>query len=431
MSSSESKPPPSATCWICLDVLDENNAELQRGCSCRGESGWAHVSCLSTYGQKRSNEAYAAKVGTASNTPAFFIEDMKDAWLKCPTCMQRFAGNMLFEMSIAFMNSCKKLAPTDPRYLIAMTHFASLFLERERGFSPLYKCIPTDDVLKKALSVARSGTIEPSSVATVLEPEIMLNLVRVHVQRGDNALALKYAKEIRDDSILSTAIGADEMDAMEAFIGMLSGQSMNYAFNKSYGLNMLNSNIEEYGKDHITTFVKVKDYATLLFGCGEHSEACELLEEYIPRSRRVLGPSHPETKRLEGMLLGFPKCFSKTKLYRATLVGYQNPSLQGRNVHLGAAKGGDGDEGKYVVYLGDTAGGKKSKKFKVPAENLVFARGTPVVLLDLVSAQHLNGLSGKIGSYLEEKGRYKVTLEEEGGKREIMVKKQNVRVDFK
>ena len=46
-----------------------------------------------------------------------------------------------------------------------------------------------------------------------------------------------------------------------------------------------------------------------------------------------------------------------------------------------------------------------------------------------MSARHLNGMSGKIETYLEEKGRYKVILEEDK-KREIMVKKQNVRVDF-
>ena len=405
-------------------MLDENNAELQRGCACRGDdSGWAHVSCLSTYAQKRSEKAYAAKIGTASNKPIEFIEAMKDAWLKCPTCMQTFTGGMLSDMSMAFSDSCENLAPTDSRYLIAMANFGSVLAEN--GFSPHLKDIPIDDLLKNALSIARSGEIQPSSIANTLEPEIILNLVQVYMQRGDHCLALKYSKEMRDYGIKSGA-GKEELDAMEECINTISGQSSNYEVSTSYSLKLLNESIKENGKDHITTFEKVKHYAMQLFSSGKHSQACELLEEYIPRSRRVLGPNHPETKWLEGMLVEFPKGVSKTKLYSATLVGYQNPSLKGRTIYFGPAKG---DERKYVVFLGDSAGMKKPKKFKVPAENLVFARGTPVILLDLVSAQHLNGMTGKIESYLEENGRYKVILQNDE-KREIMVKKQNVRVDF-
>jgi hypothetical protein len=134
MPSSESKPPPSATCWICLDALDENNAELKRGCACRGDdSGWAHISCLSTYAQKRSEKVYAAKIGTASSKPTEFIEAIKDAWQKCPTCMQKFTGDVLSDMSMAFSDSCDNLAPTDPRYLIAMANFG--FVMAEKGFS--------------------------------------------------------------------------------------------------------------------------------------------------------------------------------------------------------------------------------------------------------------------------------------------------------
>ena len=430
MSSSESKPPPSATCWICLDALDENNAELQRGCACRGDdSGWAHVSCLSTYAQKRSDEAYAAKIGTASSSAIEFIFAMEDVWLKCPTCKQKFTGNMLFDMSVAFNDTYEKRALTEPRHLIALANFASVIVES--GVPERDKSIPIVGILTKALSIARSGETEPSSIATVLEPKILTHLFQTYMRRGDNDLALKYAEEIRDHGTKTGCAGEQDLFAIGEIINMLSGQSTNYEDMFSYALEHLKNSIEENGKDHNTTFEKVKEYATILFSCGDHSEACELLEEYIPRSRRVLGPSHPLTRNLEDMLVEYPKSASKTKLYRATLVGYQNPSLKGRNVQFGPTKDGDGDGGKYVVYLGDTAGGKKSKKFKVPAENLVFARGTPVILLDLVSAQHLNGKSGKVENFLEEIGRYKIILEEEGGKREIMVKKQNVRVDFR
>jgi len=434
MSSSASEPPSSATCWICLDALDENNAGLQRGCACRGDdSGWAHVSCLSTYAQKRSNEAYAATIGTASRNPFEFVKAVKEAWLKCPTCMQPFTGGMRIEMSTAFMKSCKKLPHADPRYLISIASFGHVL--KECSSSPEHEDIPIDDPLIKALSLARSGIIEPSSIATVLESEILMHLVEIYMDRGDNALALKFAKEIRDHGIKFNAKKDDLVGIEEVITGLSTGLSGQQSYNSeainSFVLECLNDSIETNGKDHITTFEKVKEYASVLFASGKHSEACDLLEEYIPRSKRVLGPDHPETRSFQIMLAEFPKSLndSKSKLYLAKLVGYQNPSLQGRNVFFGPAKGDDGNVVKYVVYLGDTPGGKKSKKFKVPAENLLFARGTPVVLLDLVSAQHLNGMSGKIVGFHQEEGRYKVILESDED-REIMVEKQNVRVDF-
>lgn len=46
----------AASCWICLDEgEDEHGRPLMRNCACRGESGWAHVSCLSGYAKTRTD----------------------------------------------------------------------------------------------------------------------------------------------------------------------------------------------------------------------------------------------------------------------------------------------------------------------------------------------------------------------------------------
>ena len=50
-------PSSTASCWICLDSEpDDDGRPLVRDCACRGDSGWAHLSCLVDYAESKSNE---------------------------------------------------------------------------------------------------------------------------------------------------------------------------------------------------------------------------------------------------------------------------------------------------------------------------------------------------------------------------------------
>ena len=44
-----------ASCWICLEEeADDSGEPLRRDCSCRGGSGWAHLSCIVEYSKQKS-----------------------------------------------------------------------------------------------------------------------------------------------------------------------------------------------------------------------------------------------------------------------------------------------------------------------------------------------------------------------------------------
>lgn len=48
-------PPPGVSCWVCLDdEPDETGKPIVRDCSCRGDSGFAHASCILKYAEEKS-----------------------------------------------------------------------------------------------------------------------------------------------------------------------------------------------------------------------------------------------------------------------------------------------------------------------------------------------------------------------------------------
>ena len=79
----------ATSCWICLDEgLDDHGQPLSRNCACRGDSGWAHISCLASF----------AKMQTNGMSPVDFINVVRrlkgTAWSYCHTCKQEHHGDL-------------------------------------------------------------------------------------------------------------------------------------------------------------------------------------------------------------------------------------------------------------------------------------------------------------------------------------------------
>mmetsp|Transcript_5527 Transcript_5527/g.9901 ORF Transcript_5527/g.9901 Transcript_5527/m.9901 type:complete len:215 (-) Transcript_5527:861-1505(-) len=79
-------------CWICLcEELDECGKLPERDCSCRGQSGFAHASCIIEYAKSKSKEA-----------GEYDVHEFVDPWRICPNCKQRYQH----ELAIDLVNSC-------------------------------------------------------------------------------------------------------------------------------------------------------------------------------------------------------------------------------------------------------------------------------------------------------------------------------------
>jgi hypothetical protein len=60
------------TCFICLDPCGSSQHLLHGGCACRGDSGFGHVACIAKAAQETNDRM----------------------WAWCPTCKQRWTGQM-------------------------------------------------------------------------------------------------------------------------------------------------------------------------------------------------------------------------------------------------------------------------------------------------------------------------------------------------
>ena len=72
------------TCYICLEGGSEEG--LVRGCSCRGASGFAHVSCLARQAKILREEA------EENNLDARVKNKRWERWYSCGLCKQEYHG---------------------------------------------------------------------------------------------------------------------------------------------------------------------------------------------------------------------------------------------------------------------------------------------------------------------------------------------------
>jgi hypothetical protein len=77
-------------CWICFDEgPDDDGAPRIRNCSCRGTSGFVHLSCAVKYAENKSREAYKRSEYSAG----FFKE--------CRHCEKDYQGEVQYDMAKA------------------------------------------------------------------------------------------------------------------------------------------------------------------------------------------------------------------------------------------------------------------------------------------------------------------------------------------
>ena len=84
-----------ATCYFCLEEgSNEVGGEpLVRDCSCRGDSGFAHLSCIDKYAKQKSKQAGNGDLN------AFALP-----WTHCPNCHQRYQNQLKLDLSSAFVS---------------------------------------------------------------------------------------------------------------------------------------------------------------------------------------------------------------------------------------------------------------------------------------------------------------------------------------
>lgn len=103
------KPAPSSDeeerdmCYLCFgEGPDESGQPLRRDCSCRGGSGFAHLSCIVGYAKRKSDQ-----------WDGWGPEKFAEQWHKCPNCKQDYQNELSVELVSEFASFVAERYPDD------------------------------------------------------------------------------------------------------------------------------------------------------------------------------------------------------------------------------------------------------------------------------------------------------------------------------
>ena len=83
--------PNDGVCYFCLgEEGDDEGKPLVRDCSCRGNSGFAHLSCLTKYAEQKCRAAGDGEMATFT-----------EPWYKCNNCKQPFQNQLAIDLASA------------------------------------------------------------------------------------------------------------------------------------------------------------------------------------------------------------------------------------------------------------------------------------------------------------------------------------------
>jgi tetratricopeptide (TPR) repeat protein len=104
-------------CYICMDGGAEEG--LVRGCSCRGGSGFAHISCLA----RQANIQFGQHL--AANQRSNDTRDVFLRWVDCRLCEQTFHGPVAKAMARACVSTYASRSPDDGVRISVMNALAT------------------------------------------------------------------------------------------------------------------------------------------------------------------------------------------------------------------------------------------------------------------------------------------------------------------
>ncbi|KAL9185837.1 hypothetical protein ACHAXT_003614 [Thalassiosira profunda] len=420
--------PSEATCWICLgEGPDDDGQPLLRNCSCRGESGFGHLSCIVDFAKAKIRH-----IKSPSDMSKFNI-----AWQQCPNCMQRYRG----ELGLLLAAECIKFVEnegtcSDWRLLSAYNlNFIALSTLRSGE---------AEEAGKKCLSLAEMMKCKPDhslSIETIVNIETcvfgMLGdlSLRSRTVEGDQK-ALQCFERAQSllrglpDSLLVDSHSLSFLADLEMKIGQLKTKPQEnvtaYKKRNSDAVSKLRQAYEasvlEYGEDSFFAITQGEGLARCLknANCGIASE--RMLRKILLLSRRVLGHEHPDTRRIEWSL-SFAEC---------RLVAVLHGSNAGE-IFKAVRYESDGDQ---CVIQGPLK--NPSEEFStehdaitVDSKHILPIASTPVICHGLTNATALNGKIGDVRNWSAESGRLVVHFDDDSIKPTAVVRSTRFTVDTK
>ena len=266
------------TCYICMDGAAEEG--LVRGCSCRGASGFAHVSCL----------ARGAQVAVERDADTGMAR-----WRTCGLCEQRYHGVVSCALGWACWKTYVGQPEADPARCFAMTQLGN----------GLHDARHDEDALAvrevELATLRRLGASEHNILVVQTNLAITyLNLGRheqaLHMKRDVHSGRLRLHGEEHEMTLLAANNYANSLVGLKRFEEA-----------KSLLIKTMPVARRVLSECDITTLRLRWNYARSLYKDTDATlddlrEAVTTLEETAPTAQRVLGGAHPVTTGIEDSL---------------------------------------------------------------------------------------------------------------------------------
>jgi len=382
-------------CWICFEQGGENdNQILVRDCSCRGGSGYAHVSCLVKYASEESK-----KVTNPDGELDFTL-----AWRICPNCHQSYMNQLQDDM----INECL------------------VFVERDYPNSKwrlvlalLLQCVTLSGDTAKKVSYKMISLIEEMKSDNTLPVSLRMVEAIAYDSLGDHLLdqpcddtdleeALRCLEKAQ--TIYSLEGNYESAEAVTFRIGQMSSNDNEGGVSElMYWSQLYKKHVDAYGEGSATALCTGEElYRVMRREEGRAVEALRLLTSLAKRSRLTNGPDHNQTKKFELALVPLVGARLGTSMKLFELIKYK--SNMEECILVGPLMEGDDCVNTHTFNINE----------------IYFSRQTVVVCHGLEDTDHLKGVLGEVISCDKETDSYTIKFEDEN-LQPLVVKRANVR----
>ena len=437
------------TCWICLDGEEIDGGAPVRDCSCRGDAGFAHASCIIDYAKSKSAQTVASLTsrlegGARIGEPVETLMQYRDLWCRCPNCQQFYNGPLSLSIANAFVDMTSTYHETDFRWIVSQINLGGVLLRISHDTEAAREVFTRVRPIVMSLRARAHGQF--ATIAPQLWPFFAIEVTSMLANVEESCKRYREAQEVVEsylDVISPNDVCYDMMLAKAKNFQMLAEGQNDTAFavevaRKELQL-CLDSCEDGEGERRLLALQCRRDLVKALFADHQIEEAIRLGRDLVERSERVLGTAHETTEAYREMLKNMEIVIAKNNQIAealggkrvaasAKLVGTDQLNLKGLSGHLCVLVKMTKD-GKYIALVDPSTPGPLLK-YKVLPSNVLFEPGTRILCRGLKSLS--DGTAGIVQSYNVEKLRYVVAISAAGDDKSkvAMIKPENVVVDF-
>jgi len=227
------------TCYICTEALHWKTKEgLVRGCSCRGTSGFVHVSCLAEQAKILMDEVEENNLGRKA------MVERWPRWYTCRLCEQQYHGVVACALGWACWKTYLGRPETDEVRRLAMNQLGNGLCDGDHD--------------EDALSVREAD----------LSTRLRLGDSEENLLAAQSNLALSYQLLGRFEEGLRMR--------RDVYFGCL----------------------KVFGAEHVKTLLEANNYANSISLLQRFEEAKSVLRKTMPVARRVLGEGNELTLKM-------------------------------------------------------------------------------------------------------------------------------------